>query len=351
VKVAGRVLSRGPLLEVLSGNVTPVPPIWFMRQAGRYLPEYREVREKAGGFVELCLDPVLATEVTLQPVRRFGLDAAIIFSDILVVPHALGVPLWFEEGEGPRLEPVNDGDAVAGMRKQLDRKTVGKVYDAVARVRATLAAEVALVGFAGAPWTVATYLVAGRGGDAQQAARKFMRSEAAVFERLIERLVEATATHLIGQLEAGADVLQIFDTWAGALDAEEFERWCIGPTVSIVKAVRAVRPHARVIVFPRGAVLEGIARLVEACGADGVSLAADVDRKSVRERLGGGCVLQGNLGPETLLAGGAALDREIDRILDDFKGARHIFNLGHGILKDTPIQHVEQMIARVRQRG
>jgi uroporphyrinogen decarboxylase len=340
--------SLGPtLLQVLDGAVTRTPPIWFMRQAGRYLPEYREVRAKAGGFVELCLDPALAAEVTLQPVRRFGVDAAIIFSDILLLPYALGVPLWFEEGEGPRLEPVNSAKAVAGLSRNLDRSIVAKVYDAMRRVRDALPGEVALIGFAGAPWTVATYLVSGRGGDDQRAATQLMREDEQAFGDLTELLVQATATHLIDQLKAGADVVQIFDTWAGVLDATQFEQWCVEPTAKMVATIRAEIPGARVIVFPRGVALDGIERLVSACGANCVSLAADVDRNAVRERLSGGCALQGNLGPETLLAGGAALDREIDQILGDFHGARHIFNLGHGILKETPIEHVEQMIARV----
>jgi uroporphyrinogen decarboxylase len=287
--------------------------------------------------------------VTLQPVRRFGLDAAIIFSDILLVPHALGVPLWFEEGEGPRLEAVTGAKAVEGMARELDHLIVGKVYEALGRVRDALPSEVALIGFAGAPWTVATYLVAGGGGDNQRAAMQLMRENTNTFDDLIQRLVDATATHLIAQLKAGADVVQIFDTWAGALGAAEFERWCVDPTQKIVAAIRAQVPDARVIVFPRGVVLEGIERLVSACEADCVSLAADVDRNAVRKRLSGGCALQGNLGPETLLTGGAALDREVDQILDDFQGTRHIFNLGHGILKETPIDHVERMIARVRR--
>ena len=342
--------SLGPaVVQVLDGVVTRTPPIWFMRQAGRYLPEYREVRAKAGGFLKLCLDSALAAEVTLQPVRRFGVDAAIIFSDILLVPHALGVPLWFEDGEGPRLEPVNSAKAIAGMRRELDELMVAKVYEALRRVRDALPSEIALIGFAGAPWTVATYLVAGRGGDNQQAATQLMREDAGAFDDLTELLVQATATHLVDQLKAGADVVQIFDTWAGVLGATQFERWCVEPTAKIVATIRAQVPDARVIVFPRGVALDGIERLVSACGADCVSVAADVDRKAVRKRLSGGCALQGNLGPETLLAGGAALDREVDQILDDFGGARHIFNLGHGILKETPIAHVEQMIARVRR--
>ncbi|HEY7458864.1 MAG TPA: uroporphyrinogen decarboxylase [Xanthobacteraceae bacterium] len=334
---------------MLAGSVTHVPPIWFMRQAGRYLPEYRDVRAKAGGFVELCLDPLLAAEVTVQPVKRFGLDAAILFSDILIVPHALGVPLWFEEGDGPQLEPVNDAMTFAKMRSELDEAIAEKVYEAVSRVRWSLPREVALIGFVGAPWTIATYLIAGRGADDQRAARELMRRDNTLFEKLIRLLAEGTAAHLIGQLRAGADVVQIFDTWAGVLDPAQFNRWCVEPTAWIVSMVRAAVPNARVIVFPRDVGLDEIARLVEACSADCVSLGGKVDRKIARTRLGGGCALQGNLGPETLLAGGAALDREIDQILEDFHGARHIFNLGHGILKETPIKHVERMVERVRR--
>jgi uroporphyrinogen decarboxylase len=319
-----------------------------MRQAGRYLPEYREVRAKAGGFVELCLNPKLAAEVTLQPIRRFGLDAAIIFSDILLVPHALGVPLWFEEAGGPRLEPVTAAN-VADLRHELDISIVGRVYEAVELVREALRTEVALIGFAGAPWTVATYLTAGRGGDDQRAAKNFLRDHPDAFEDLIGVLVETTAAHLVGQLRAGVDLVQIFDTWAGALEGSQFERWCVDPTAKIVAAVRAEIPGARVIVFPRGAALEGIEQLVVACAADAVSISVDTPRKATRQRLGERCALQGNLSPETLLAGGAELDREVEQILDDFRGVRHVFNLGHGILKETPTGHVEQMIARVRR--
>ena len=336
------------LLAVLDGIVTPRPPIWFMRQAGRYLPEYRKVRAEAGGFVELCLSPELAAEVTLQPVRRFGLDAAIIFSDILIVPYALGVKLWFEEGEGPRLEPVDGRQRSATMVDVLNHGITGRVYEAIAKVRATLPANVALIGFAGAPWTVATYLVAGRGTENQAPAKDLMCGDEELFGAIIDRLADATAQHLIGQIDAGADVVQIFDTWAGSLDAADYERWCVTPTVKIVEAVRSAKPAAKVIVFPKGVRLRGIARLVEACGADAVSLDQSVDRKPARACLAGTCALQGNLAPETLVAGGAALDREIDQVIEDFRGARHIFNLGHGILKQTPIAHVEQMIARVR---
>jgi uroporphyrinogen decarboxylase len=319
-----------------------------MRQAGRYLPEYRAVRAKAGGFVELCLNPYLAAEVTLQPIRRFALDAAIIFSDILLVPYALGVPLWFEKAEGPRLQPVGAAN-LAELRRELDISIVGRLYEAVGHVREELSPEVALIGFAGAPWTVATYLAAGRGGDDQKAAKSFLRDDPSAFDELMEVLVKSTAAHLIGQLRAGADLVQVFDTWAGVLEGPNFERWCVDPTARIVKAVRAEIPDARVIVFPRGVTLEGIEQLVAACGPDAVSISVDTPRKAIRERLGGRCALQGNLSPETLVGGGDKLDREVDQILDDFRGARHVFNLGHGILKDTPIDHVEQMISRVRR--
>jgi uroporphyrinogen decarboxylase len=340
--------SKKPLIDVLDGQVTPRPSIWFMRQAGRYLPEYRAVRSQAGGFVELCLDPKLASEVTLQPIRRFGLDAAIIFSDILIVPYALGVKLWFEEGEGPRLDPVVNKNSFDGMREQLDQKITGRVYEALKLVREELPRDAALIGFCGAPWTVATYLVAGRGAEDQAAAKAMMRGDEKLFAAVIDRLADATAQHLIGQIDAGADVVQIFDTWAGALSGRELEKWCVEPTAKIVRSVRAARPDARVIVFPKGVDIDCAERIVTATNANAISLDSKADRRVVRARLGDRCGLQGNLSPELLLAGGDAMDREIDQILEDFGGVRHIFNLGHGILKETPIAHVERMIARVR---
>lgn len=337
------------LLKVLDGTVQQPPPVWFMRQAGRYLPEYRKVRAEAGGFVELCMNPRMATEVTLQPVRRFDLDAAIIFSDILIVPYALGVKLWFEEGEGPRLEPVCDNDSLGRMQRGLDLAITGRVYEAIAEVRAALPNDVALIGFCGAPWTVATYLVAGRGTEDQAPAKELMQRDGRLFGEIIDRLTESTIDHLIGQLEAGADVVQLFDTWAGVLDHPSFRRWCLEPTAKIVSAVKSAIPGARVIVFPKGADIEMIEELAFASGTDAVSLDASVNRIEARERIGKYCALQGNLDPEILLGGGNALDEAIDRILDDFRGARHVFNLGHGILKETPVANVERMIRRVRR--
>jgi len=351
VKKKVRNRSESSLLAVIDGVVTQPPPIWFMRQAGRYLPEYRKIRAGTGDFVELCLNPALAAEVTLQPVRRFGLDAAILFSDILLVPHALGVKLWFEQGEGPRLEPVNDQPAFKRMRENLDRVIVGQVYETVAKARALLANEIALIGFCGAPWTVATYLVAGRGTEDQAPAKELAMGDQILFGKIIDRLTTATVEYLIGQLRAGVDVVQIFDTWAGVLDPEGYERWCVKPTVEIIAKIRSAIPDARVIVFPKGVEFSGIEHLVQASRANAVSLDASVDRKLARRRLGSRCAIQGNLDPLTLVAGGEALDKEIDEIMETFHGTRHIFNLGHGIRPETPIAHVERMIARVRRRA
>ncbi|MGR7994960.1 uroporphyrinogen decarboxylase [Xanthobacter sp. ZOL 2024] len=340
-------VTRSPFLAVLDGTPLNPPPLWMMRQAGRYLPEYREVRAKAGDFLTLCYTPELAAEVTLQPIRRFAFDAAIIFSDILVVPHALGVGLSFAVGEGPRLEKVDDGARLARLPSTLDPARVGPVYDAIARVRAALPPEVALIGFCGAPWTVATYMVAGQGTDDQAPARLLALRDPALFQRLIDHLVEASIAHLSAQIEAGADAVQIFDTWSGVLDPLSFERWCAEPLRRIVSGLKAAHPQARVIAFPKGASLEALERLA-ATGIQAVGLDWTADRPAARARLGEKLALQGNLDPLRLIAGGAALEEEIDRIRTDFAGTRHIFNLGHGIKPETPISHVETMVARVR---
>ena len=336
------------ILRVLGGESEARPPIWMMRQAGRYLPEYREVRAKAGDFVTLCLTPELAAEVTLQPIRRFPFDAAIIFSDILIVPHALGVKLWFEEGEGPRLEPVATQAAANAMRHELDGNIVTRVYEAIGKVRSKLSDETALIGFCGAPWTVASYMVAGRGTPDQGPARKLAESDPKLLSFIIERLVDTTAAHLVGQLEAGADFLQLFDTWAGVLDDPAFERWCVKPSAEIVRRVRAKKPDAKIVLFPKGISVANMEKIVAACGGDAISIDMQADRKAVRAKLSGRCAIQGNLDPDILIAGGPALDSAIDGILEDFRGARHIFNLGHGIKPQTPIEHVERMIRRVK---
>jgi len=336
-----------PLLRVLSGTCEPVPPVWMMRQAGRYLPEYRAVRAKAGGFLDLCFNPELAAEVTLQPIRRFGFDAAILFSDILVIPHALGCRVEFVEGEGPRLNPLADAAALDRVRHSADQNVLSPVYETVRRVKAELPGYVALIGFCGAPWTVATYMVAGRGTPDQAPAKQLALLEPSAFGRLIDKIVDASARYLIDQLEAGADCVQIFDTWAGALPPDEFERWCVEPTRQLIAKVRARRPDARIIGFPRGAGKK-IPRYVEVTGVDAVSLETAIDRKFAAGCIQSRVPVQGNLDPEMLLAGEASLDRAVDDVLAAFAAAPFIFNLGHGILPQTPVAHVEQMLARVR---
>jgi uroporphyrinogen decarboxylase len=336
-----------PFLEVLSGQRQKVPPIWMMRQAGRYLPEYREVRAKAGGFLDLCFTPELAAEVTLQPIRRFHFDAAIIFSDILVIPYALGRAVTFEAGEGPRLEPLDTPDKVATLASRADFTKLEPVYEALRRVRRELASEIALIGFCGAPWTVATYMVAGQGTPDQAPARMMAYSHPDAFARIIDALVENSIEYLVGQLKAGADALQIFDTWAGVLPPREFARWSIEPTRRIVEGVRKKVPDAKIIGFPRGAGAL-LPAYVDMTGVDAVSIDWAAEPSLIRERVQSKVAVQGNLDPLALIAGGAALDRAIDDVLANYARGRLIFNLGHGILPETPIAHVERMLARVR---
>jgi len=319
-----------------------------MRQAGRYLPEYRALREKAGDFLTLCFTPDLAAEVTLQPVRRFGFDAAILFSDILVIPHALGQAVRFAVGEGPQLDPIADRQALMRLRLELDHGVLAPIYETIRRVKASLAPDVALLGFCGAPWTVASYMIAGHGTPDQQPARMFAYGDPEAFAGLIDKLVDASAAYLVRQLQAGVDAVQIFDTWAGVLPAEEFARWCIGPAQRIVANVRSQVPDAKVIGFPRG-VGAGLLRYVEDVPVDAVGLDWMADPAFVRDQIQWRVPVQGNLDPLALLAGGSALDQGVDNILAAFSERPFIFNLGHGILPQTSIAHVEQMIARVRR--
>jgi uroporphyrinogen decarboxylase len=319
----------------------------MMRQAGRYLPEYRAVREKAGGFLNLCFTPELAAEVTLQPIRRFGFDAAIIFSDILVVPHALGRSVRFETGEGPRLDPLTTAEQVAALPAEANKETFAPVYEALRQVRSALDPAVTLLGFCGAPWTVATYMVAGQGTPDQAPARMFAYQQPDVFAKLIERLVETSIDYLVAQLQAGADAVQIFDTWSGVLPPREFERWCVAPVRAIIDGVRAKIPNARIIGFPRGAGAQ-LAHFVDATQVDAVSIDWTAEPKFIREHVQTKVAVQGNLDPLALITGGAALDRAVDDILENYGPGRLIFNLGHGIQPPTPIAHVEQMLRRVR---
>src|SRR5665213_627616 len=339
-------LGTKPLLRVLQGSREATPPVWMMRQAGRYLPEYRAVREKAGGFLDLCFIPELAAEVTLQPIRRFGFDAAILFSDILVLPLALGRKVEFLVGEGPKLEPMLDGEALKGMRERADSNIFAPVYETVRRVKSALDDKTTLIGFCGAPWTVATYMVAGEATPDQAPARLFAYRDPENFSRLIERLVQGSIEYLIGQLKAGAEVVQIFDTWAGVLSPEQFDKWCIEPTRKIVAGVRAQIPDARIIGFPRGAGAMALP-YVEITDVDAIGLDWGYPRSLARDILQTRVPVQGNVDPLALLAGGAALDREVDDVMTLADGPL-IFNLGHGILPATPIEHVERMLKRVR---
>jgi len=345
--VRKRVSGEKPFLNALKGQRQPIPPVWMMRQAGRYLPEYRAVREQAGDFLDLCFNPKLAAEVTLQPVRRFHFDAAILFSDILVIPHALGQKVGFEAGEGPRLTPLRELGGLAALRGEVDQKMLAPVYETVGLVKAALPDDVALIGFCGAPWTVATYMIAGCGTPDQAPARSFAYREPDSFAALIDRLVQASADYLLQQLKAGAEAVQLFDTWAGVLAPEEFERWCVQPAKRIVALLRRDVPDAKIIAFPRGAGTN-LLRYIEQVPVDAVGLDWTIDRSFAREQIQSRLPVQGNLDPLALLAGGGALDRAIDLTLAAFGAGPFIFNLGHGILPETPIAHVEQMLKRVR---
>lgn len=336
-----------PFIDVLSGQRQAVPPMWMMRQAGRYLPEYREVRAKAGGFLDLCFNPELAAEVTLQPIRRFDFDAAIIFSDILVIPYALGRSVRFEVGEGPRLEPMDDPAKVATLAAQADFGKLKPVFEALRIVRGALDPKIALIGFCGAPWTVATYMVAGQGTPDQAPARMMAYQHPEAFAKIIDVLVESSIRYLLAQLEAGANTLQIFDTWAGVLPPAEFARWSVEPTRRIVEGVRAKVPDAKIIGFPRGAGAQ-LPGYVEATGVNAVSIDWTAEPAFIRERVQSRVAVQGNLDPLALIAGGSALDRAVDNVLANFAQGRFIFNLGHGIQPETPIDHVDQMLKRVR---
>jgi uroporphyrinogen decarboxylase len=321
----------------------------MMRQAGRYLPEYRAAREEAGTFLDLCFTPKLAAEVTIQPVRRFALDAAILFSDILVVPHALGQTVSFVTGEGPRLSPKIDSGNIDGFTHRLNLVKLAAVFETIRSVKAVLPTGVALLGFCGAPWTVATYMVAGQSTADQGPARLLAYRDRLGFSRLIDALVAASIEYLVAQLRAGVDAVQVFDTWAGILSPGEFERWCIEPMRKIVAGVRSSMAGARIIGFPRGAG-SSLLRYIDLVDVNAVGLDWTIDRNFARMQVQTRRPVQGNVDPFALLAGGEALDREVDDVLAAFAGGPLIFNLGHGILPDTPIAHVEQMLHRVRGR-
>lgn len=317
-----------------------------MRQAGRYLPEYRAMRAEKGGFLELAMDPEAAAEITLQPIRRFGMDGAILFSDILVVPMALGQKLWFETGEGPRLAPKVQARAVLDTLLD-DAALLDPVYATVRRVAGALPAETTFLGFAGSPWTVATYMIAGQGSREQAEARRLAYGDPALMQALVDRIVDCTVDYLARQIEAGVEAVQLFDSWAGSLSPAQFERWVIAPTVRIVERLRERCPGAPVIGFPKGAggKLPAYARET---AVDAVGIDETVDPAWAHASLPENLPVQGNLDPLALIAGGTELEAAVDRLLAAFAERPHVFNLGHGILPDTPIAHVEQLLARVR---
>lgn len=335
-------------VEPLRGHAVSPPPIWLMRQAGRYLPEYRATRAEAGSFLKLCYNPALAAEVTLQPIRRYGFDASILFSDILVVPDALGQEVRFLEGEGPKLDPIREAAGLSRLNPAATAAKFALVHETVARLRQDLPKETALIGFCGAPWTVATYMVGGEGSSDQAEARSWAYRDPQAFGRLIDILVETSITYLSGQVEAGADVLQIFDSWAGSLPDGEFDTWVIAPTKRIVSALKAKHPDVPIIGFPRGAT--GLAaKFVAETGVDAISCDTAMPLATVRSlQETTGKAVQGNLDPLLLVAGGPALDRRIDEILVALGDKPFIFNLGHGIVPQTPPANVAQLVERVR---
>jgi len=342
-------LSRKKLLSVLGGETLTPPPIWLMRQAGRYLPEYRAIRAKAGSFLDLCYSPDLAVEVTLQPIRRYAFDAAILFSDILVVPHGLGQAVSFTEGSGPRLDPLRASEDLLRLDINNMLPRLAPVYETVARLRAQLPKETALIGFAGAPWTVASYMIEGGSSRDFQLAKDWTRDPSDKFQKLVDILVEATAAHLSAQVDAGADLLQIFDSWAGALDHPGIRQWSLEPIRRIVSILRTRHPHIPIIVFPRG-IGEGYIDFAEAGFADGLSLDSGIALDWAQKELRGPrrLTLQGNLDPQILVAGGAAMLHAVDAICQTLSQGPFIFNLGHGILPQTPPEHVEALVRHVR---
>ncbi|MCC5996796.1 MAG: uroporphyrinogen decarboxylase [Oceanicaulis sp.] len=335
-----------PLLQVLGGETLSTPPVWLMRQAGRYLPEYRQVRAKQRDFIAFCLDPEAAAEVTLQPIRRYGFDASIVFADILLIPHGLGQKVWFEPGEGPRLEPVTPAD-LPRLSVERAREALAPVSETLRLVRAALPAHTALIGFAGSPWTVATYMIEGGGSKDRFKARALAWSDPGGFDALMDLIADASIAYLADQVRAGADVVKLFDSWADGLPDPLFDRVVIRPTRRIVDGLRAQGVSAPVIGFPRGAGPQAV-RYAQQTGVTALALDHGMDTDWARQVLPDSLPVQGQLDPAVLRAGGAALDGEIDRLLCAWAGRPYVFNLGHGIHLDTPPEHVERLMARVR---
>lgn len=338
------------MLRALSGEITARPPFWLMRQAGRYLPEYRETRAEAGNFLDLCYNPKLAEEVTLQPLRRYGMDAAILFADILLIPHALGQPLAYREGEGPVLDPVRKKEDLIKLSPDFIHTTLEPVYETVSRLSGSIPADCTLIGFAGAPWTVATYMVEGRGSKDYVNIKKWAYSDPEGFGQLMDMLVDCTISYLSKQVEAGAEVVQIFDTWAGVLPDDMFHRWVIEPTKRIIEGLRRTFPELPVIGFPKG-VGGNLIDFVSQTGVTAVSLDTgtplDWAAREIQTRL----PVQGNLDPILLVSGGAAMEARIHQILNSLGKGPFIFNLGHGIIPQTPPEHVAELSRIIRHRA
>lgn len=330
------------LLETLKGNTSERVPFWFMRQAGRYLPEYREVRATTNSFMEFCYSPDKAAEVTLQPIRRYNMDGAILFADILVVPDGLGQDVWFEAGVGPQLTPVNDEKSYAELSLAGFHDKVGAVYETVGILKQALPADKTLLGFAGAPWTVATYMIAGAGSKDHAAARQLGFGNPKLFGKILNLLVDATAAYLIKQIDAGADAVQIFDSWAAALPEPAFDAWVIEPTKAIVDKVRAAHPETPIIGFPRLAGTQ-YAKFIDATGVDAVSLDTGMELEWTAKHLQNKVCVQGNIDPHFVVAGGQPMLDEANRILDGLKSGPHIFNLGHGFVPETPPENVAEL--------
>jgi uroporphyrinogen decarboxylase len=333
------------LLDVLGGKIVKTPPLWMMRQAGRYLPEYREVRKQAGSFLDLCYNPALATEVTLQPIRRFGFDAAILFSDILVVPHAFGQKVWFEEGEGPRLEVVSRETGLRHLKDEIDLEHLAPVLETVDRLSAALPRDTALIGFCGAPWTVASYMVAGKGTPDQAPARLVAYADPDFLQQIVDKLVAGSINYLNAQIAAGAQAVQIFESFASALPPALLQRWSVDPISRIVAGVKSANPQAKVVVFARGSGPQ-VGRFAAIPGVDGIGVDWMSDLGAVASQVA--VTTQGNLDPLALVAGGEALRAGVETVLTATAGRPHIFNLGHGIVPQTPVEHVEQFVKLVR---
>ena len=336
------------ILRALAGERQETPPIWMMRQAGRYLPEYRATRAEAGDFLSLCYNSDLAAEVTLQPIRRYGFDAAILFADILLLPQALGVDLWFETGEGPRMSTTTTADELAGLRTTADiHETLNPIYETVRILSRELPRETTLIGFAGAPWTVATYMIAGRGTKDQGPAHALKAENRAVFEGILERLTEATIEYLSKQIEAGAEVVKLFDSWAGSLKGDDFVNYALNPAAKITQALKQRHPGIPVIAFPREAG-DGYVGFAKATGADCIAIDNSVSAEWVAQNVQPDSCVQGNLASSHMVTGGDDLIIETKRIVNALKGGPHIFNLGHGITPDANPDNVQIMINTIR---